>query len=57
MLEKTSRSPGDLLLSLKRSLWTGMVKKDFMDTVGLEPGIRAREECKSTPKKRSLAMK
>lgn len=25
------------------------------DTVGLEPGIRVREECKSIPKKRSLA--
>lgn len=42
-------------MSLKRSLWTGMVKKDFMDTVGLKSGSRARETSKSTPKRRSLA--
>lgn len=32
-----------------------MLKEDCMDTVGLEPGIRAREECISTAKKRKIA--
>lgn len=48
ILERTSSSPGHFLLSPKRSLWTGIAKKDSTDTVGLEPGMRAREECKST---------
>lgn len=43
------------MLSLKRSLWTGMVKKDFMDTVRLEPGVRTREEWESTLKTKSVA--
>ena len=32
---------------------TGTVKEDFMDTVGLEPDIRAREESTGTAKERS----
>lgn len=28
-----------MLLSLERSLWTGVVTEDFMDIVGPEPGL------------------
>ena len=42
-----------MVLSLERSVLTGMVQEDLMDTVGLKQGIRAREECTSTAEKHS----
>ena len=47
---------GHMILSLERSVLTGMVKEDLMDTVGLKPSVRAKEGCTSTAEKRNTGI-
>ena len=47
---------GHMVLSLERSVSTGTVKEDLMDTVGLKPTIRAKEECTSAAEKHNTGI-